>query len=248
MTPRRAEHPSEQAGARPKGPEPATRARALTRLRTSERKAPQPKAPGRRAKTFKAVVFDVGGVLVDWDPRHLYRGVFDDDEAMERFLAEVCTLQWHFRHDAGVPFAESIPALCEEFPEHDDLIRMWATRYMDMVAGEIPGVSQVLRELHDAGTRLYVLSNMPSEVWPAISELFDWFSLFDGAVVSGDEKLVKPDPAIYRVVVDRFGVDPATAAFVDDRPPNVAAASALGFEGILFTDVTALRRALDLPA
>ena len=203
-------------------------------------------APSR--SRIGTVVFDLGGVLIDWDPRHLSRGVFDDDDAMERFLAEICTLQWHFRHDAGVPFAESIPVLCQEFPEHDELIRLWATRYMDMIAGEIPGVSDVVRELHDRGTRLYVLSNMPSEAWQPINDLFDWLSLFDGAVVSGDEKIVKPDPAIYRILLDRFDVDPSTAAFVDDRQENVAAADAIGFHAIRFTDAAALRRSLDLPA
>lgn len=193
---------------------------------------------------MRTAIFDVGGVLIDWDPRHLYRKVFDDPDEMEWFLAEVCTWEWHHRHDAGVPFAESIPALSQAFPEHAHLIEMWETRYLEMVPGEIPGTADVVRDLHAAGDRLLVLSNMPSEVWPALIERFDWFSLFEGWVVSGHERVVKPDPAIYRVLIDRFGVDPATSVFVDDREENVEAAIALGFEGVLFTDAESLRTSL----
>ena len=192
----------------------------------------------------RTVVFDVGGVLVDWDPRHLYRKVFDDEDEMERFLAEVCTWEWHHRHDKGVPFAESIPALTEQFPHHADLIAMWEARYQEMVPGEIPGTADVVRDLHAAGERLLVLSNMPSEVWTPLTERFGWFSLFEGWVVSGDEKVVKPDPAIYRVLMARYEVDPATAVFVDDRRENVEAAVALGFEAVLFTDAESLRASL----
>ena len=192
------------------------------------------------------MIFDVGGVLVDWDPRHLYRKVFDDADEMERFLAEVCTWEWHHRHDAGVPFAESIPALSAAFPEHAELIAMWETRYGEMIPGEIPGTADVVRDLHAGGDRLLLLSNMPSEVWPALTARFDWFSLFEGWVVSGDEKIVKPDPVIYRILIERFDVDPATSVFVDDRQENVAAAAALGFGAVLFTDAESLRRSLQV--
>ena len=192
----------------------------------------------------RTVVFDVGGVLVDWDPRHLYRKVFDDDEAMETFLAEVCPWEWHHKHDAGVPFTESIPALSNAFPEHAPLIAMWESRYLEMIPDEIPGTVDVLRELHARGTRLLVLSNMPSETWAPLTAMFEWFDLFEGAVVSGDEKVVKPDPAIYRILIDRFGIDVADTAFVDDRQENVDAASALGLTGILFTDADSLRTRL----
>jgi 2-haloacid dehalogenase len=197
-------------------------------------------------RPHRTVIFDVGGVLVDWDPKHLYRKVFDDEDEMEQFLAEVCTWEWHHRHDKGVPFSESIPALTSAFPDHADLIAMWESRYLEMVAGEIVGMPAVLRDLHARGDRLIVLSNMPSEVWVPLTELFDWFSLFDGAVVSGDEKIVKPDPAIYRSLVERFGVDPAQSTFVDDRVENVDAARAMGFDAVLFTDAASLRDALDL--
>ncbi|MCU1374213.1 MAG: hydrolase, haloacid dehalogenase-like family [Actinomycetia bacterium] len=189
------------------------------------------------------VVFDLGGVLVDWDPRHLYRQVLADDDEVERFLAEVCTWEWHTQHDLGRPMAETIPELSTRFPEHAGAIALWHERYHDMVAGEVPGTVEVVRELHAAGTRLLVLSNMPADVLHVLDG-FEWLDLFDAVVVSGQEGLIKPDPAIYRILVDRHGVDPATTAFVDDRPENVAAATALGFRGIPFTDAPALRRAL----
>lgn len=192
------------------------------------------------------MIFDVGGVLVEWDPRHLYRRLFESEEEMEWFLAEVCTWEWHHRHDAGVPFAESIPALSAAFPEHAELIAMWETHYQEMVPGEVPGTADVVRDLHAAGDRLLVLSNMPSEVWTPLIERFDWFALFEGWVVSGDERVVKPDPAIYRVLIDRFGVDPATSVFVDDRAENVEAANDLGFDGVLFTDAESLRTSLNV--
>lgn len=192
------------------------------------------------------MIFDVGGVLLDWDPRHLYRDEFSSDEEMERFLATVCTWEWHHRHDAGVPFAESVPALAVAFPEHASKIRLWDARYLDMIAGEIPGIVDVVRALHARGDRLLVLSNMPSEAWPMIVSRFEWFTLFDGAVISGDEKVVKPDPAIYGVLVDRFGVVPSASFFVDDRIENVDAARSLGFDAVLFTDAPSLRSHLGL--
>jgi 2-haloacid dehalogenase len=186
------------------------------------------------------VVFDVGGVLLDWDPAHLYRQVLGDDE-LARFLGEVCTLDWHHQHDLGVPFAETIPAQVERFPDDAEHIRLGETRYADMVAGEVPGMRAVVDALRADGLRLLILSNMPSEVWPGLTERWPVLRGFEGAVISGDERIVKPDPAIYRVLIDRFGVDPATTAFVDDRAEDVAAAAALGFTAILFEDAASLQ-------
>jgi 2-haloacid dehalogenase len=202
---------------------------------------PQLTAPA----TITTAVFDLGGVLVDWDPRHLYRQVLTDDDEVERFLAEVCTWEWHMQHDAGRPMTETIPELAARFPEHAEAIGLWRERYHDMVAGEIPGTVDVVRELHAAGVRLFALTNMPAEVMH-VFDRFDWMDLFEAVVVSGQERLTKPDPAIYRILVDRHGVDVATTAFVDDRPDNVAAADALSFHGIRFTDAIALRTALGL--
>lgn len=187
-----------------------------------------------------AAVFDLGGVLVDWDPRHLYRQVLADEDQVERFLAEVCTWAWHTQHDLGRPMAETIPELIAEHPEHEAAIRLWHDRYDDMVAGEVPGTADVLRELHAAGIRLFVLSNMPADVLHVLDR-FEWISLFEGVIYSGREGVVKPDPAIYGLLVERYGLDPATTAFVDDRAENVEAAAALGFRAVRFTEASSLR-------
>lgn len=217
---------------------------AYSRLRLAGGPQQPVRPPQRHGGRAETVVFDLGGVLVEWDPRHLYREVFDDPDEMERFLAEVCTWEWHHHHDAGVLFEESIPALSKLFPEQSANIALWESRYMDMIPGEVPGTVDVLRDLKARGTRVLALTNMPVETEPQLRARFDWFELFEGVIVSGREKLVKPDPAIYRILIDRFGVDPSTTAFVDDRPENIDAANALGFQGILFTDADALRRVL----
>jgi 2-haloacid dehalogenase len=195
-------------------------------------------------RAIDAAVFDLGGVLLDWDPRHLYREVFDDEAEVERFLTEVCTLEWHFQHDAGTPFEETIPALAAKHPEYAEAIAMWETRYVDMVAGEVPGTADVLRSLDDLGVALYALTNMPAEVVVDIVD-YDWVRLFRGVVVSGVELVTKPDPAIYRVLLDRYGLDPARTLFVDDRADNVDAAARLGFRAVRFTDAETLRREVD---
>ena len=192
--------------------------------------------------SIDTVVFDVGGVLLDWDPAHLYRGVFgEDDAALRRFLDEVCTWEWHHEHDKGARFVDTIPALVERFPDDAEHIRLWETRYADMVAGEIDGMATVVDSLRNDGLRLLILSNMPSEVWPALTDRHEILRAFESAVISGDEGIVKPDPAIYRVLIDRYDVDPVRAAFVDDREENVTAAAALGFTAIRFTDAASLQ-------
>lgn len=194
--------------------------------------------------TRRAVVFDLGGVLIDWDPRHLYRTVFHDEEAMERFLAEVCTLEWHDRHDRGHPMAASVAELAATAGEHADAVLLWADRYDDMTAGPIPGTPEVLADLRRAGVPVYALTNMPVEAWPALLERFAFLRELDGAVVSGEERMAKPDREIFDLLVTRFGLDPAETVFVDDRAVNVEAAERLGFVGVRFTSAAELRREL----
>jgi 2-haloacid dehalogenase len=190
--------------------------------------------------SIDTVVFDVGGVLLDWDPAHLYRDLLPDDE-LARFLGEVCTWEWHHEHDKGARFADTIPALAERFPDDAEHIRLWETRYADMVAGEVEGMGAVVDGLQRDGIRLLILSNMPSEVWPELTARHPILQPFEGAVISGDEGVVKPDPAIYRVLIERYDVDPGTTAFVDDRIENVDAATALGFTAILFEGPASVR-------
>lgn len=191
-----------------------------------------------------AVVFDLGGVLVDWDPRHLYRQLFDDEEEMERFLAEICSLEWHVAHDLGHSIQESCDELAALHPEHADLIRAWAERSEDMVLGAIDGTVEVLRELTDAGVRCYALSNMERETFPLRLERFEFLRWFDGHLISGLEGVVKPDPRIFDLLLQRFGLEPSRTVFIDDSPVNVEAAKRIGLVAIRFESPDHLRKEL----
>ena len=190
------------------------------------------------------MVFDLGGVLIDWDPRHLYRQLFDDPDEMEAFLAEVTTAEWNAHQDAGRPWAEAIEVLVAEHPERRELIEAFHRRWPEMLAGEIPGTVEVLADLGTAGVRLVALSNWSAEMFPVARERFDFLGWFEGIVISGEVGLNKPDPRIFEHLVERFGIEPAAALFIDDSPANIDAATALGFRAIQFTDATALRREL----
>lgn len=193
---------------------------------------------------LEAVVFDLGGVVLDWDPLHLYRRVFDDEGEAERFVATVCTLEWHVQHDAGTPMDETIPLLVEAHPHLETEIRAWRDRYVEMVAGYVPGMEQLIADLEDAGLPLYALTNMPADV---VGELLDAFPLlrqFEGMIVSGQELVMKPDPEIYHRLARRFGLVPARTVFVDDRADNVDAAWTLGFRAVRFESAAHLRRLL----
>lgn len=191
------------------------------------------------------VVFDLGGVLIDWDPRHLYRKLFADDEAaMERFLSEICTSEWNLQQDAGRSWAEATALLKAEHPAHAGLIDAFHQRWPEMMAGEIEGTVAILHELKEAGTPLYALTNWSHETFPAALERFAFLSWFQGIVVSGQERLVKPDPQIYLLLVTRHGLRPEEIVYIDDNPHNAAVATSLGMHGIHFTGAAPLRREL----
>ena len=155
------------------------------------------------------VVFDLGGVLIDWDPRHLYRQLFEDPDEMEAFLAEVTTAEWNAHQDAGRPWAEAIEILVAEHPERRELIEAFHRRWPEMLAGEIPGTVEVLAELRAAGTRLVALSNWSAEMFPVARERFDFLAWFEGIVISGEVGVNKPDRRIFGHLVERFGIEPA---------------------------------------
>ena len=185
---------------------------------------------------WKAAVFDFGGVLVDWNPRYLYRELFaDDEEAVEDFLATVCTMEWHFKHDAGRPMAEGVAELVAAFPEKADLIGAFKVRWQEMFRGQIEGAVEVLHALKAAGVPLYGLTNYSSEKFDELHEKVDFLPLFDDILVSGKVGLVKPDPAIFRLMLSRFGLDPSATIFVDDSPENVEAATAMGLKAFHFS-------------
>lgn len=191
-----------------------------------------------------AVVFDIGGVLLDWDPRHLYRGLFDDVEAMERFLRDVCSPQWHAPHDRGASTEASCSALADAHLDQADAIWAWWHRGEEMVAGPLAGSVSVLEDLVGAGVDCYALSNMEAETFPLRSSRFAFFDLFRGVVVSGMEKVAKPDPEIFRRLIDRFGLDPATTVFIDDTAENLSPAAELGMATIHFRTAEDLRHRL----
>lgn len=187
------------------------------------------------------VVFDLGGVLIDWDPRHLYRKLFAEDEAaMEHFLAAVCTQDWNRLQDAGGRAAEAVAALQARHPDKAELIAAYYTRFDEMMAGPIPGSVEILDELHARGTPLYGLSNFSAETYPLALRRFGFLRRFRGVIVSGEEGVIKPDPRIFAILTSRFGFRPESAVFIDDVPENVEAARRCGLHGILFTTPAAL--------
>jgi len=189
-----------------------------------------------------AVVFDVGNVLYDWNPRFLYERLIEDDRALDAFLRDVVTKEWHFQHDAGRPFAETSAELSAEYPEFAEHIAVWGPRFDEQIPHMLPGMADLVAELDAAGVPLYAITNFSGEFWPPFrareAAIFDRFR---DIVVSGDEVLTKPDAAIYRLALDRFGLEPGEALFVDDREDNVAGAEAVGIAGLLFTDAPTLR-------
>ncbi|MBV9553462.1 MAG: HAD family phosphatase [Alphaproteobacteria bacterium] len=188
------------------------------------------------------MIFDLGGVLLDWDPRHLYRRLFAGDEAaMELFLATVCTGEWNRAQDAGRLVAEGCALLKAHHPDKADLIDAYYARHLDMIAGPIAGSVAILEELRERGTPLYFLSNYSAETYPLALARFDFLGWFIGGIVSGEHGVLKPDPAIYRLLLDRFAIDPHRAVFIDDVAANAAAARHLGIHGIHFTGADALR-------
>jgi 2-haloacid dehalogenase len=192
----------------------------------------------------KAVVFDLGGVLIDWDPRHLYRKLLADEAAVEEFLATVCTPAWNAELDAGRPFAEGVAELVERHPAQAAAITAYHERWPEMLGGEIPGAVELLAELRAAGVPLYALTNWSAETFGIARERFQFLSWFDGVVVSGEERIVKPDRRIFRLLLDRFGLDAAATCFVDDAPANVAAATEVGLDAIRYRSPAQLRRDL----
>jgi 2-haloacid dehalogenase len=193
----------------------------------------------------RTVIFDLGGVLLDWDPRYLYRRLFGGDmEKVEHFLANVCTPDWNRMQDGGRPFAEAEVEAAARHPDKLELIRAWRNDFSEMIAGPIEGTLAILSDLRQRNVPLYALTNWSAETFAPQAERFDFLAWFDGIVVSGRERLVKPDLRIFRVLLERYQINPEEAVFVDDASANVAAARELGMHGIHFTGPEALRREL----
>jgi 2-haloacid dehalogenase len=198
--------------------------------------------PSRTLPT--TVVFDLGGVLIEWDPRRMYRTLFDDDAEMEHFLAEVCTPAWNTEQDRGRPLAEATSLLIAEYPDRRELIEAFYRRWEEMLGDPIWGTVGIVDELRAAGIRLVALTNWSHETFPAARPRMTFLDHFDGVLVSGEVKLIKPDPAIFELLMARHDVNPASAVYVDDAVANVATAADLGFDAIHFVSSDQLRAEL----
>ena len=189
-----------------------------------------------------AVVFDVGKVLVEWAPHYLYDKLIPDEGDRTAFLRDVVTPLWHFQHDAGRPFAETSAELVAQFPQHRELIEAWGPRFLETLPHLIPGMADLVADLAARDMPMFGITNFSGEFWkPFVAREAALFAPLRDIVVSGDEKLMKPDPAIYRLALRRFGLAAGEGLFVDDRLENVEAAEANGFAGHHFVDALTLR-------
>jgi 2-haloacid dehalogenase len=194
--------------------------------------------------TERCVIFDVGRVLFDWDLRYLFAKLIAGERELEWFVTNVVTPEWHFQHDAGRPLAEMVPELKAEFPDQAALIDAYATRFNETIPGPVPGSLELVERLDAAGVPLFAITNFGHEFWEMFRPTQPVFDRFRDIIVSGTEKMAKPDPAIYRLAIERFGIDPAGALFVDDVAANVAGAESVGIAGHRFVDAAALERDL----
>lgn len=192
----------------------------------------------------QSVIFDVGRVLFDWDLRYLFAKLIDDAGELEWFVTNVVTPQWHFQHDAGRPLADMLPELKAEYPAHAALIDAYAARFNETIPGPMPGSLELVERLDDAGVPLFAITNFGHEFWEGFRPTQPVFDRFRGIIVSGTEKLMKPDPAIYRLAIEQFGIDPAGAIFIDDVAVNIVGAESAGIAGHQFVDAATLEREL----
>jgi 2-haloacid dehalogenase len=205
---------------------------------------PEPAPRGDAPTPPSAIVFDFGGVLVDWNPRYLYGKLFDDPEAMERFLEEIEFDRWNLEQDRGRPFTEAVAVQSARFPHRAELIAAYHERWTESIRGPIEGTVEILRELHDAGRELYGLSNWSAETFALVRDRYPFFRWFEAIVLSGEERVCKPEPEIFGVLLERVGRPAGDCVLIDDSEANIAAARALGFRAIRFRSPDQLRAAL----
>ena len=183
---------------------------------------------------ISTVVFDFGNVLIGWDPRRLYREDLKTDEAIDAFLAEVGFVEWNLELDRGRSWDEAVSELSTRYPHHAGRIRMFHDRWEDSITGLIEGSARIAEQLKAAGYRLVGLTNWSSEKFSLTRPRYKVFELFDDIIVSGDVRLIKPDPAIFKLLLQRTGVSAAECLFIDDSAANITSAAALGFKTVRF--------------
>ena len=194
--------------------------------------------------TSTAVIFDVGHVLYDWDPHHLYARHIPDPARLDWFLANVVTREWHFQHDAGRPSAETTAELIAEHPAERALIEAYAPRWLETIPGPVPGSLALVQRLAARGVPLYAITNFSREKWAECLIRFPFLQSFDGVVVSAHERMLKPERAIYEVLLARYGLKAGDCIFVDDSIRNVEAARSVGMQAVHFVEPIDLRAQL----
>jgi 2-haloacid dehalogenase len=186
------------------------------------------------------VVFDVGNVLLRWDPRNLYRTIFDDEDKMEWFLSTVCTNQWNLEQDRGRDWDEAVALLAQEHPDHEPSIRAFHERWEETVSGVIDENVAILEKLRKAGVPNYCITNFSAPKFILSQQKYPFLAGFDGVIVSGDERVLKPEPEIYNLLLSRYGLKAEDCIFIDDSKANVEGARAVGMHAIHFTETTDL--------
>tara|TARA_R110002073_G_scaffold4213_1_gene27994 strand:- start:135353 stop:135967 length:615 start_codon:yes stop_codon:yes gene_type:complete len=188
-----------------------------------------------------AIIFDLGGVLIDWNPKYVYREIFNGDEAkVDWFLNEVCTMEWNVEHDAGRTLKEGTELLIKQFPQFEAWIRVYYNRWHDMLGGPIKEGVDVLKRLKSSDMKLYALTNWSAETFPVAIERYEFLQYFEGILVSGEEKMRKPFSEIYELMLSRYQLNAENCVFIDDNLENVEAASRIGIQGIQFKNSTQL--------
>ncbi len=191
---------------------------------------------------IKTIIFDLGGVLIDWSPDYVFKTIFDDEKEKQYFFDNVCTPHWNELQDAGRPIAEANELLIKEFPQYEEQILAFYGRWEEMLGGPIQGTVEILKELIDNKKhRVLALTNWSAETFPIALGLYDFLHWFEGTLVSGVEKLKKPDPVFYQLMLDRYDIDPITALFIDDNLRNVEASNDFGLPAIRFLSPEGLR-------
>ena len=195
--------------------------------------------------SIDSIIFDLGGVLIDWNPRYVYRTVFNSEEKTEWFLQNICTLDWNEKQDAGYPIATAVAEKVAEFPEWEKEIRIYYDRWTEMLKGPVDATVEIFRQLKASEKyKLFALTNWSAELFPVALERYDFLHWFDGRVVSGEEKTRKPFPEIYQRLLERYNVSAENALFIDDSLRNVKAAEMLGINSIHFQSPGQLKEEL----
>lgn len=194
---------------------------------------------------IRHLIFDFGAVLVDWDPRYLYVPYFGDAAKADWFLTEICPYTWNTQADGGRTLREITDERVALFPEWEKEIRMYYDRWIDMMGGTLPGMEELVRDYKARGYGVWGLTNWSRETFPLVRHRYPVFDLLEGIVVSGEERIKKPDPALYRILLERYGLPARECIFIDDNPVNAAGGECLGIRGLVFQDAAQLRRDLD---